>query len=76
VRRVEREQIDRRRRRHPLRTGFQHPRTATTFRDFGIDVCIQTPEVRRSDASLSDAARSTAATLKALRREYKRAHDE
>ena len=74
VRRVEREQVYRRRRRHAGRTGFQYLRTAATFRDFGIDVCIQTPEVKRSEASILTAARSTAAILWGRRRDYKRAH--
>jgi hypothetical protein len=75
VRRVEREQIDRRRRRSPRRAGSQHPRTATTLGDFGIDVCIQTPEVKGSGASISDTVRSTAAILRDRRRDYKREHD-
>jgi hypothetical protein len=75
VRRVERERVHRRRRRYPGRAGFQQPRTATALCDFGIDVCIQTPEVKRSDASIFGATRSTAAILWRRRRDYKRAHD-
>lgn len=76
VRRVERERIYRRRQRQAGReAGFQHSRTATTFRDFGIDVCIQTPEVKQSDASIFDAIKSTAGILWRRRRDYKREHD-
>ena len=72
VRRVERELIYRRRRRSLRRAGSQHPRTATTFRDFGIDIRIQTPEIKGSDASILGAVRSTAAILRRRRRNYKR----
>ena len=75
VRRVERELIYRRRRRSLGRAGVQHPRISTTFDDFGIDIRIQTPEVKGSDASILGAVRSTAAILRRRRRDYQRSQN-
>lgn len=73
VRRVEREPIERRRKRAP-RARFHPVRTVTTFRDFGIDGCIETPEVKHSDASTFDVIKSTAGILWRRRRDYRREH--